>query len=47
MGGILGELNIIDNYINDLRLRQIDLAIALLLDVDAKVILNFSFVLNV
>ena len=47
MGGILGELNIIDNSINDLRLRQIDLAIALLLDVDAKVILNVSFVLNV
>ena len=44
---ILGDLDFIDNSINDLRLHQIDLAIYFLLDVDAKVILNVFLVLDV
>ena len=40
--GFLGELDIIDKDINDLRLRQLDITISLLLDVNTKVILNIS-----
>ena len=42
--GVLGELYIIDDAINDLRLRQLYLTIFLLLDIDAKVILYVSLV---
>ena len=38
---------IIDNAINYYRLCQFDLIIVLLLNIDAKVILNFYLVLNV
>ena len=45
--GVIGELEIIDNAINDLRLHQIDLTIVLLLNIDNKLILNVSHVLNI
>ena len=44
--GVLWELKIIDDAINDLRLRQLDLATDLILDVDAKVIFDVSLVLD-
>ena len=46
MCGVLGKLDIIDNDINYLRLSQIDPAIAFLLDVDAKEILDVFLVLD-
>ena len=45
--GVIGELDIIDDIINDFRLHRLNLAIALLLDVDTKVILDVYLVLNV
>ena len=45
--GVLGDMEIIDNYVNDLRLRQLDLAIVLLLDVDSRIILDVSLALNI
>ena len=44
---VLGELDIIDNAINDLRLRKFDPTIVLIPNIDAKVILNLPLVLNV
>ena len=45
--GVLGDMEIIDNYVNDLRLRQLDLAIVLLLDVDSRLILDVFLALNI
>ena len=47
MIGALGELDSIDNDINDLWLCHFDLTIFLLLDIDSKVILDVSLVLNI
>ena len=44
--GVLEELYILDNDINDMQLSQFGITIVLLLDIDAQVILDVSLVLN-
>ena len=40
--GVIGEMNIVNNAINDMWLRQFDIIIVLILDIDTKVIFNVS-----
>ena len=45
--GVLWELDFVDDSVDDLRLGRLDLAVALLLEVDAQVILYVALVLYV
>ena len=45
--GVLLDLDVVDNAVDDLRLCQIDLAIVIFLDVDSQVTLYVDLVLDV